>query len=193
MIQQKCGKIELIFGPMFSGKTSELLRRERIYKIIGVSTVIVKFLNDVRYNCNLDEVITHDGVKINAIVTKRISDVMTKIMKYDCILIDEGQFFEDICETSDMLANIGKIVIISALNGTFLRKRFINMSNLTSIADDITFLKSICEKCKNYASFTHRIDTTNQNEIEIGDKKIYVSLCRTCYNKDNDTHANKML
>ena len=176
------GKIEIIIGPMFSGKTSELLRRERIYKIIGISTIMVKFLGDIRYDCEKDEISTHDGIKNNAIVTKLISDIIPKIIPFECILIDEGQFFLDLCETCDYLANLGKIVIISALNGTFMRKCFSNVTNLISIADDITFLKSICEKCKNYASFTYRIDTQNQNEIQIGEKNMYVSLCRTCYN-----------
>jgi thymidine kinase len=115
---------------------------------------------------------------------------------YDVIAIDEGQFFKDvsfsnfefiisiqIVEFSENAANNGKIVIISCLDGNFMRKGFDPIIELIPMAEKIKKLAAICKNCGTNASFTFR--TCFSNEIElIGGDSIYKPLCRECFNEE---------
>jgi thymidine kinase len=121
----KNGFIEIILGPMFSGKSSELLKKYRRHKKLGLKCILVKYLHDTRYSKT--GIATHDLViQDKDVITcgtklKYIDEVMNN---YDVILIDEGQFFDDIVDVVDNLANNGKKIIIASLDGTFEQKPF---------------------------------------------------------------------
>ena len=114
---ESLGRIELIFGPMFSGKSTALLLRIRRLIVAEKKCIVLKYKHDNRYSEN--EMSTHDRSMIEAIPCSTISEVEHLLDNYDIIGVDEGQFFSDIVESAERLASSGKTVIISALDGTF--------------------------------------------------------------------------
>ncbi|QDJ95080.1 thymidine kinase [Hypsugopox virus] len=171
------GKIELILGPMFSGKTSELGRRIRRHKIAKRDCVIIKYDKDTRYG---KDVFTHDGIAMSAMFTSKLNDLCLDFINFSVIGIDEGQFFTDIVEFCERMANLGKIVIVAALDGTYQRLPFGNILNLIPIAEEVIKLSSVCTICGESASFSKRI--SNETEIEvIGGEDKYIATCRNCF------------
>merc|ERR1712110_1141407 len=113
---------------MFSGKSTELLRKVRIFEVARHNCLVIKYGKDTRYSDT--ELSTHDRQMRTAVSTTQLSDIETLASKYTVIGIDEGQFFEDVTEFSMRMANAGKVVIIAALDGTFEQKPFMNIVNL---------------------------------------------------------------
>lgn len=178
------GEIQLIIGPMFSGKSTELIRRIKIYKISNKNCIIVKHQKDNRYQSAPSEIITHDFQTMNAISTNSLSEIIDILEKYDVIGIDEGQFFQDITIVAENLANKGKIIIIAALDGTFQRLPFNKICDLIPLCEKVIKLNAVCKKCFGNASFSKRI--TNEKEIEIiGGLEKYQPVCRKCYFSSN--------
>ena len=134
-------KLTLIIGPMFAGKSSELLRRIRRHRICGNTCLLIKYAKDNRYCDNA--IATHDNDKIEAISCNELSEVEHEADNFDIIGIDEGQFFTDIVNFSEGMANKGKVVIVAALNGTFERKSFGEVHKLLPLAEEIIKLTSI--------------------------------------------------
>ncbi|KAK7794110.1 hypothetical protein R5R35_012603 [Gryllus longicercus] len=178
------GQIQVIFGPMFSGKTTELIRRLRRYEIANYKCLIVKYANDVRYG--LEAISSHDHQTLPALNAETLSGVNAD--DYDVIGVDEGQFFADIVSCSEKLANKGKIVIVAALDGTYQRLPFGDILNLVPLAESVVKLSAVCMKCFKDASYTKR--TTNECELEvIGGADKYMSVCRECH-FSNSTKRN---
>lgn len=121
---------------------------------------------------------------MKAIGAKAMSDIGDLYKEYDVIAVDEGQFFPDIVSWSDQAANEGKLVIISALDGTFLRTGFENIMQLIPRAEKVKKLQAICRNCNQSASFTFR--TSSSTELKaIGGEDMYRPLCRECFNDEN--------
>jgi thymidine kinase len=176
---KKFGEIQLIIGPMFSGKSTELLRRIDIYNISNRRCILVKYFKDTRYSESM--ISTHNKQTKDAIPASNISEIFDILMDYDVIGIDEGQFFNDILEV-EKLANNGKIVIIAALDATFQRLPFNKICELIPRCEKLTKLNAVCIDCYSPASFSKRI--TDEKEVEIiGGKEKYKPVCRRCYFK----------
>lgn len=177
----KRGRIDMIIGPMFCGKSTELLRRVRRYKYAGKKCLVLKFARDLRYSA--DSVMTHDQTNsLPALNVTKLSDVqLDKEDPYDVIGIDEGQFFEDVEEFAEKWANLGIVVVIAALDGDFQRKPFGKIPQMVTIAETVTKLTAVCAKCKNHsASFTQRT-TSDTAQAVIGGAEMYRPVCRTCF------------
>jgi thymidine kinase len=101
----------MIMGPMFSGKTTELIRRLKRYKIARYECLIVKYARDTRYAS--EGLATHDRQSINAVSVTDLMSLAEKAADYDVIGIDEGQFFPDVVNFCEDLANAGKTVIVA--------------------------------------------------------------------------------
>lgn len=173
------GQIHLIMGPMFAGKSTELLRKVRRFNIKRKSTVVVAFELDDRYS-NEEKVITHDHNEYPAIKVGKINDVMDRLLTYDVIGIDEGQFYPDLVECCETLANKGKIVIVSALNGNFKREPFEVISKLIPKCETIENITAICFNCNEDANYSLRI-INDEREVVIGGDEMYKPSCRTCF------------
>ncbi|AEN03663.1 thymidine kinase [Yokapox virus] len=174
------GNIQLILGPMFSGKSTELIRIVKRYQIAKYNCIVINHSSDIRYG--ISNVFTHDNNSYSAIQTSKLSDLIDIVENFTVIGIDEGQFFQDIVEFCENMANKGKIVIVAALDGTFKRKPFGNVLNLIPLSETVTKLTAVCMKCFKDASFSKRIGTETEIEI-IGGKDKYLSVCRKCYNE----------
>jgi len=182
------GRLELIFGPMFAGKTSEMLRRIRRQKIAGQRCLLVKYAADARYSQTC--VATHDQQSVPAEAVSRLIELSDSIDDYDVIGIDEGQFYPDIHEEVERYLSMGKAVVISALDGTFEQKPFREVLRLISMADRVTKLNAVCMICYENAPFTQRISSDREVE-KIGGSELYRPVCRACYDKTNRALKNE--
>jgi len=173
------GKIELILGPMFSGKSTRLIGLIRKYTYKAKKTIMIKFFADKRYS-EKSEVVTHDLLTYDSIDCQNLRDNMEKIKNYDVIGIDEGQFFPDLVEVCEELALMKKIVIVAALNGDFRMEPFPVIAKLISKADKIKLLKAYCFHCHKDAKFTLRTVQCNETVL-IGAGEAYKAACRECH------------
>ena len=179
------GKIDVIFGPMFSGKSTELQRKMKRYLIAEKKCLIINYAKDNRYS-NENVVSTHDKQTMKASKFNKLSDADDIVESYEIIGIDEGQFFDDLVEKAEEWANMGKVVIIAALDATFQRKPFNRVCELVAIAENVKKLHSVCNICKKKGSFTQRVSGDSQIEL-VGGVDIYKSVCRKCYYADEIT------
>lgn len=172
--------IYLILGPMYSGKTSELIRRYNRYKISGKRCLLVKNALDLRYSED-NKLCTHDMFQTEATICSSLHQI-EKINQYDVICIDEIQFYPDNLDFCTKMANQGKIIIASGLSGNYKRQPFKNMPELTANAEKVVYLTAICMICKNDgAAFTKRV-SEDIDEIVVGGIDKYLAVCRKCYN-----------
>ena len=172
------GKMELIIGPMFSGKSTELLRRCKRHSIANRKVLLVNHEKDTRYGNGV--IGTHDGVVDKAVQVSTLAKIIENANEYEVIAIDEGQFFSDIT-TVKALADKGIIVIVAGLDATFQMQPFIEMCKLVSQAESVTKLTAICS-CGKEASFTKRLSKDLALEV-IGGMGLYAPVCRTCFSK----------
>ncbi|NXN97363.1 KITH protein, partial [Rhinopomastus cyanomelas] len=172
------GQIQVIFGPMFSGKSTELMRRVRRFQLAQYRCLLVKYANDTRYGTA--GVSTHDRSTMEALPARTLKEVSQEALGSAVIGIDEGQFFPDIVEFCEGMANAGKTVIVAALDGTFQRKGFGNILNLVPLAESVVKLNAVCMECYREASYTKRLGDEREVEV-IGGADKYHSVCRACY------------
>lgn len=181
------GSIELICGPMFSGKTTKLLSRLNIRTIAKQKCLLIKYNEDTRYS--VEKVVSHDGVSkdIPTMVLGKLSDLNEALfMKeiytndYEVIGIDEGQFFPDLVEYAEKFANSGKKVFVAALNGKFNREPWDQVSKLMPKCEYIAKCYAICTSCGDNADFSKRTSNSTE-EKEIGGTDKYQASCRACF------------
>eukprot|EP00803_Ostreobium_quekettii_P010809 evm.model.scf_1908.2 EVM.evm.TU.scf_1908.2 scf_1908:17718-21544(+) len=175
------GSIELIIGPMFSGKTTELMCRVRRHRAAGRLCLVVKSCKDTRYECERCVLSSHDRAELPATAVERLAELTNVEFMYRVIAVDEGQFFPDLAKAVEAWANAGKIVIVSALDGDFRRHAFKNVVALVPLAEDVVKKTAVCGSCRGSASFTHRLTAETSVEV-IGGAETYIPLCRSCYN-----------
>jgi thymidine kinase len=168
--------LSLIIGPMFSGKTTELVRRLNRYQIAGKKVILFRPTTDTRDHLTHDR-LSHD---IQEVFTGRL--YYTDWQKYDVIGIDEGQFFTMLKDDADYFADQGKTVIISALNGTSEKKQFDQVQGLIPFAEEIVKLNAVCMDCgSDYGTFTYYKAGNKTKDVQVGDEHEYMALCRKCY------------
>jgi thymidine kinase len=168
--------LELIIGPMFSGKSSRLIQIIRKYKVLNKSILVIKPIIDNRYSHN-SHIITHDQVTEDCVSRFKLSDVYD-IDKYEIIIIEEGQFFPDIFEKVVEWSKTKK-VYVAGLIGDAQKNLFGNLYKLTSHADEIVFLKAMCKICGDGTPgvFSKKI-VQNDLLVEVGGDDLYVAVCR---------------
>ncbi|XP_068235427.1 thymidine kinase, cytosolic-like [Palaemon carinicauda] len=174
----KVSEHQIIFGPMFSGKTTELMRRLKRYQIAKHNCLIIKYAKDIRYDS--DGIATHDKQILPAVATMVLKDLKAKAEEYSVIGIDEGQFFPDTVEFAEEMANRGKTVIVAALDGTFQRSGFGNILSLVPLSESVVKLTAVCMICFEEASYTKRTSAETSVEV-IGGSEKYIATCRKCY------------
>lgn len=172
------GRIELIVGPMFAGKTTEMLRRVDRAELARKRVVVMKYSADNRYSKN--NVSTHDLQMRVAIPCSLLLPHIEECQNFDVIGIDEGQFFPDVVEFSETLANCGKTVIVAGLDGDFRRQPFGRVLDLISRSESLTKLTAICTETGGDACYTQRTIDSQDLEI-IGGAEIYRAASRTSY------------
>ena len=175
------GYLKLYLGPMFAGKTSAIVQNYRRYIRAKKRVLVVNHAFDTRYSeTNLS---THDGIEIPCVFATELSRVTEMIREdYDVILINEGQFFPDIYDTTLLWTEqLSKMVYVCALDGDSNREPFGDILRLIPCADTYEKLTAICESCGSNAPFTYRDpELSNGEKIQIGVSE-FRPLCRGCF------------
>nr|CAH0111083.1 unnamed protein product [Daphnia galeata] len=186
------GQIQIIFGPMFSGKTTELIRRLKRYEVANHKCLIVKYAKDLRYESKCGQgVATHDQQSRAAVAATVLSSIAHLANSCSVIGIDEGQFFPDVVEFCEAMANAGKIVVVAALDGTYQRSGFGGFLNLVPLAENVVKLTAVCMRCYGEAAFTQRLGSETEVEL-IGGTEKYMAVCRECYRKFNEADGEPL-
>jgi len=174
------GWIEVVCGPMFSGKSEELIRRLRRAEIARQRVQIFKPGIDQRYAD--DHIVSHSELKIRSEGVKDATEVMARVdLRTEIIGIDEAQFLGmEMVEVAIRLADMGKRVIIAGLDTDYLGRPFHPMPELLAIADEITKTLAICVQCGNPAKHTQRL-VASEDLIVVGAAGMYEARCRRCF------------
>ena len=189
------GSLSITLGPMFSGKTSKLIKEYNQYKETN-NAVAINYAEDTRYHETM--LSSHDLLMIPCVMVKKLDSVWdnnthenyTELRQATHIFINEAQFFDDLYDTAiDMLKN-GKNVYLYGLDGDYKAQKFGQILDLIPHSDNIEKLKANCELCiledqsRGKAIYTHRV-TTETEQVVIGSSN-YMPLCRSCYYKKNE-------
>jgi len=180
IVKGNMGWIEVIVGPMFSGKSEELIRRLRRAEIARQRVQIFKPVIDQRYTVN--GIVSHSGLEISSDLVKDASEILTKVEpRTEVIGIDEAQFLgEALVEVCTKLADMGKRVMVSGLDTDFMGRPFEPMPRLLAVAEEITKLLAICVRCGNPAVNTQRL-VASEDLIVVGAAGMYEARCRRCF------------
>ncbi len=180
------GWIEVICGPMFAGKTEELIRRTTRMKYSKKNYIVFKPIIDNRYSEN--EIVSHASRYINAINIKNTKEIEEYIDEtIQAIIIDEIQFFDfDIIDLIIKYAQNGIRVICAGLDADFKGEPFKNTAYLLAIAEKVTKLNAICVVCGAEATKTQRIidgHPANYDDpiVLVGASDSYEARCRDCH------------
>ena len=175
------GRIEVVCGSMFSGKTEELIRRLRRAQFAKQKVEIYKPAIDVRYS--EEDVVSHDKNHILSTPIDSSASILLLSSDIDVVGIDEAQFFDmGIIDVCNELANRGVRVIVAGLDMDYKGVPFGPMPALCAIADDVTKVHAICVNCGNLAYVSHRKVESTQRVL-LGESTEYEPLCRECYQK----------
>jgi thymidine kinase len=197
-----CGYLEIIKGPMFSGKTTRIMDIYKQYSFCDIKTMVINYEKDNRYSDNM--LSSHDKIMIPCIKAITLAEVVAiadvsaketdslaasisgkyalEFLEAKAILINEGQFFADIVEWVRLaVEKYHKNVYICGLNSDFKRNKFGNWLDLETISDNVVMLHSFCSRCKKRpAIFSHRL--SRETEVEVIGADCYIPVCRKCYN-----------
>lgn len=175
------GRIEVVCGSMFSGKTEELIRRMRRAKFAKQKVEIFKPSIDTRYS--EEDVVSHDQNSIRSTPIDSSGAILLLATDIDVVGIDEAQFLDNgLADVCNQLANQGVRVIVAGLDMDFKGKPFGPMPALCAIADEVTKVHAICVRCGALAYASHRL-VNNDKRVLLGEKDEYEPLCRECYQK----------
>ncbi len=210
-IKQSSSYLELFIGPMFSGKTSKLVEIYKQCKFCNINVAVINHSIDKRYDDTLlsthdkvmipciqtnklgdvwfygepeNHVVLHDPlsdvVDGNDVVLHRLDD-SCKLINADVILINEGQFFEDLLPAVEHMLQHNKKIYIGGLDGDFERKKFGQILDIIPLCDKVTKMTSLCSLCKNGTPgiFSKRI--TSEKEQTVVGSDNYIPVCRSCY------------
>jgi len=182
----KVGTIEVICGPMFAGKTEELLRRVRRLEYAHKNIVLFKPQIDDRYEKSY--IVSHNQNKAMCVALKSSSEMLSYVKDdTEAVVIDEFQFLdEDAVDLALLFARKGKRVIISGLDKDFRGEPFNNMPRILAYADQVTKLTAICVKCGEPATCTQRIINGkpapyDNPQILVGSEESYEARCASCH------------
>ena len=177
------GKLTLIVGPMYSGKTTELLSFVEIYQLGRKKYKVFKPRMDVRYG--IDKVRAHSGVEVEAIPVDSPDEIRENLDGDEkAIFIDEVQFMpENLYDLAKELVDKGVDVFCAGLDLTYKQNPFETTARLMSLADVVIKKRAVCAICGEYnATLSFKI-SGEESEIDIGGAEKYIAVCRDCYNK----------
>lgn len=174
------GRLEMIIGCMFSGKSSELIRRIRQHRILGSSMLLVHHRNDSRYDSS--SIVSHDLVKEHSHSYTRLRDVCMhpQYERAKVVFIEEAQFFEDLYAVVTQMVEVdGKQVVLSGLDGDYQRQPFEQITRLIPFAESVLKCSALCSICKDGTPgvFSRRLAASTEREL-VGGINEYIPVCR---------------
>jgi thymidine kinase len=186
-VDDRRGGLEVVCGPMFSGKSEELIRRLRRAEIAGRRVLIVKPRVDDRFG--MSHVVSHGGARMRAVAVDSGADVVRLSAGYDVVGLDEAQFFEPaIVESVKELVLRGVRVVAAGLDRDFRGEPFGSMPTLLCLADLVDKLHAVCHRCGGSATLTQRLvggrpAPFSDATIQVGALDAYQARCSSCYER----------
>jgi len=190
--------LELIIGPMYSGKTSQIVERYNQCKFCNISVAVINHSIDTRYDEKL--LTTHDQIKIPCIQTTKLNSIWNYnildnhfneksnnhliLRSADVILINEGQFFKDLYSVVEDMLKCNKRVYICGLDSDFERKKFGQILDLIPLCDKVTKLASLCSQCRDGTPGIFSMRLTSEKQQTLVGSDNYIPVCRKCYEKN---------
>uniref|UniRef100_A0A6C0F6R3 thymidine kinase n=1 Tax=viral metagenome TaxID=1070528 RepID=A0A6C0F6R3_9ZZZZ len=173
-------QVEIIIGPMYSGKTTELIRRCSRYQSIGKNVTVINHSFDTR--CDANEISTHSKNTYKAVKTEKLLDLDLLPMP-NIIGIDEAQFFPDLLQFVKYCEQFKCVIIIAGLDGDFQRNNFGGIHKCIPLCDSIVKLNAMCCVCNDGTPgcFTKKVDSNDKTLIDIGGKDKFIAVCRKHY------------
>jgi thymidine kinase len=182
---ERGGWLEVVCGPMFSGKSEELIRRLRRAEIAGQRVLILKPRIDDRYD--VAHVVSHAGAKMRAAAASSSRDVLRLAAGYDVVGLDEAQFFDAgiVAAVRDLVGR-GARVIAAGLDTDFRAEPFGSMPTLLAVAELVDKLQAVCHRCGGTATRTQRLVDGRPapftgETIQVGALDSYEARCVACY------------
>jgi thymidine kinase len=190
--------LELIIGPMYSGKSSQLVEIYNQCKFCNISVAVINHSIDTRYDEKL--LTTHDQIKIPCIQTTKLNSIWNYsildnhfneksnnhliLRTADVILINEGQFFKDLYSVVEDMLKCNKRVYVCGLDSDFERKKFGQMLDLIPLCDKVTKLTSLCSQCRDGTPGIFSMRLTSEKQQTLVGSDNYIPVCRKCYEKN---------
>ncbi|MFZ0271779.1 MAG: thymidine kinase [Acidobacteriaceae bacterium] len=189
------GRIEVITGPMFSGKSEELIRRLKRAQIAKRRVACFKPDLDVRYHRNA--IASHSAQTLEASTVANVEELKAVLMPMidvvEVVGVDEAQFFDpSLVSLTNELVRLGRRVILAGLDTTFTGEPFAPIPDLMAIADEVIKLSAVCVVCGAPAVHTQRLGS-NQALVVVGAAGVYEARCRACFQPWADEHAAEQL
>jgi thymidine kinase len=187
------GWLEVICGPMFSGKSEEMIRRLRRAEIAGQRVVIFKPRIDDRYDAS--DVVSHAGIRMRGVPVAGVAELVERARGFEVVGIDEIQFFEpEIVGAALALADAGRRVVAAGLDQDFRRQAFGVMPELLAHAEFVDKLQAVCHRCGGPATTTQRLvdgrpAPYSGATIVVGANEQYEARCRDCHEAGDDLAA----
>lgn len=177
------GRIEVVAGPMFSGKSEELIRLLRRAAIARQRIQVFKPALDNRYAA--EDVVSHSQWRIPCEVVEDADEILARLdPRTEVVGIDEGQFFDErLPKVCGHLADLGKRVVVAGLDMDYRGVPFGPMPELLAIAEEVRKIHAICTRCGAPASYTQRL-TRDEQQVLVGAKDVYEARCRRCHEPD---------
>lgn len=174
------GWIEVVCGPMFSGKSEELIRRLRRAMIARKRVQVFKPQIDDRYSA--DEIVSHSDMRIGSTVVASGEEILSKLdWRTQVVGIDEANFMGPVLvDIANQLADSGKRVVIAGLDTDYMGRPFPPIPDLLAMAESITKTLAICMRCGNPAKQTQRL-VESEDLIVVGAAGLYEARCRACF------------
>ena len=167
--------LKIIMGNMFSGKTTELVRRLKRYEVIGKRILVINSSKDTR--CLEHVLRTHDNMKFDCIKTNDLNEL--NYQDVDVIAIDEAQFFIGLKVFVEKVLKRGKTIILTGLDGDYKQEKIGEILDCIPLADKVFKLSAMCMECMDgtHGPFTKRIVNSDKVEL-IGGTEMYRAVCR---------------
>lgn len=178
------GKINIIMGCMFSGKSTEIIRIVNKYKILQKKILLINHSIDNRYSDN--KISTHNKIMIDCLSTDNLINIPEQkcYKESDIVIVEEAQFFKDLFKfIVDGAEKDKKTMIVVGLNGDSDRKPFGDVLRLIPYCDTVTKLDAFCVKCGDgtLAHFSKKVDTCIDTQVHVGSEESYIAVCRKHY------------
>lgn len=173
------GKITVITGPMFSGKSEELVRRAK--RLILAKKKVKAYHHQLDQRFSKDHIVSRGGFSLESETVDGFYDVDTDVIdEYDAFIIDEAQFFDrSLFDFVTVVRMRGKLAIVSGLDMDVFARPFGIMPELLAVADEVIKLKAVCFQCGGEAGISYRL-IDSREQIVVGDKE-YIAVCWKCY------------
>lgn len=196
---QARGRVEVVCGPMFSGKTEELIKRVRRARIARQRVLVFKPKIDDRYDAQ--DVVSHSSLRIDSLPITSSSEIepilKSQPSRVAVVGIDEAQFFDNgIVDVVERLADRGARVVVAGLDLDYLCRPFGPMPRLLCLAEEVTKQLSVCMVCGAPAARSQRVHKDaariakgEDDTILVGGGDAYEARCRVCYVLGIDTPA----